>query len=149
MLPQQPQFLIFLISISLVKFVVLGEICTELSINPVENDVMLDSCFNNGWDSCGQDQTTCTMFSDLFGSGWQILDDVTEQMADQFDESAGRLPVYGKMVGSKMMYLYFSVSSIVQGKRPGGRWVFGTTIGTGYGGDWGQAQVSLPCMSPF
>ena len=118
---QQPLFLVFLISMSAVKSA-LGEICTELSIQPVENDVMMNSCFNNGWDSCGQDQTTCTMFSDLFGSGWQILNDVTEQMADQFDESAGRLPVYGKMVGTKMMYLYFSLKSIVQGKRPGGRW---------------------------
>lgn len=72
--------------------------CTELDISPMGN-VMMNSCLNIGWESCDQDQSTCTKFSDLFGSGWRVLDDVTEGMADATDESKGRLPVFGKMVG--------------------------------------------------
>ena len=117
------------------SIIVHAGVCTEMSINPVESDVNMNACLSRSLSDSGQcgvnlddvvSNDQCTKFSDFFGSNWQLLNDVTEQMADPNDETKGRLPVYGKMIGGEMLYLYYTLDGAAQGKRNadggGGRW---------------------------
>ena len=106
------------------SIIVHAGVCTEMSINPIEN-INLDSCINfikaSNIEQCGLSNTECTKLSQFFGNGWQLLNDVAEQMRDPKDESRGRLPVYTKLVGPERMYMYYA-QSIESSGCNGGRW---------------------------
>ena len=116
------------------NIIVHAGVCTEMSFTPVE-DVNIDACLSrsvSGQGQCGPmlddvvSNDQCAKFSDFFGEGWKMMNDITEQMADANDESKGRLPVYGKLIGGEMLYLYYTLDGAAQGKRNaddgGGRW---------------------------
>ena len=106
------------------SIIVHAGVCTEMSINPTAGSyVNMNACLNIGIESCNQSNDLCTKFGDLFGNGWRLLDDVTEQMADVNDETKGRLPAYSKMVKNTRMYLYYEVDTYLSdGGCGGGKW---------------------------
>ena len=106
------------------KSIVHAEKCTEMSMNPTTgSNVDMDACLNIGIEACDQTNESCTKFGDLFGAGWTLLNDVTEQMADPNDENAGRLPAYTKMVKNTRMYLYYEVDAYLSDNNcGGGKW---------------------------
>ena len=106
------------------SIIVHAGVCTEMTINPtVGSNVNMNACLNIGIESCNQSNDSCTKFGDLFGNGWRLLDDVTEQMADVNDETKGRLPAYSKMVKNTRMYLYYEVDTYLSdGGCGGGKW---------------------------
>jgi len=105
------------------SIIVHAGVCTEMSINPTAgSNVNMNACLNIGIESCNQSNDSCTKFGDLFGPGWRLLDDVTEQMADPSNESKGRLPAYSKMVKNTRMYLYYEVDTYTTDGCGGGKW---------------------------
>ena len=110
------------------KSIVHAEKCTEMSISPTAgSNVNMNACLNIGIEACDQTNGSCTKFGDLFGPGWTLLNDVTEQMADPNDEMKGRLPAYTKMVKNTRMYLYYEVDTYFgsDGNCGGGKWYVG------------------------